>query len=174
MRQIVLDTETTGISPARGDRVIEVGCVELVRGERIGRYFHSYLRPDCRIHPGAARVHGLTASFLADKPCFEEIADELLDFLGDAQLIIHNAPFDLRFLDAEYARVYPGFHFSGGFRVFDTLAYARQRHPRQRNGLDHLCQRYGIDNSRRTVHGALMDAQILAEVYLALIRADRV
>jgi DNA polymerase III subunit epsilon len=169
MRQVVLDTETTGLEPEQGHRVIEIGCVELLHRRPSGERFHQYTRPDRGIDPGAVQVHGITDEFLADKPPFEEVVDDLLAFLRGAELVIHNAAFDLAFLDSELARL-------GGTRgriedhctVLDTLALARRLHPGQRNSLDALCRRYGIDDSQRELHGALLDAEILAEVYLAM------
>ena len=169
MRQIVLDTETTGLSWEKGNRVVEIGCVELVERRPTGRTFQRYLNPDCQFEPGAQEVTGLTLEFLADKPRFAEIVDEFLAFIDGAELVIHNAAFDLGFLDAELARC--GAHL-GGMRdrcgVEDSLELARQRFPGQRNSLDALCRRLGVDNAHRQLHGALLDAQLLAEVYLAL------
>ncbi|HUM89852.1 MAG TPA: DNA polymerase III subunit epsilon, partial [Candidatus Competibacter sp.] len=158
-RQIVLDTETTGLDPAQGHRIIEIGCIELVNRRQTDRRFHTYLQPDRAIDEGAVRVHGITNDFLADKPRFPDIADPFLDFVRDAELIIHNAPFDLGFLNHEL-------QLCGRCQVVleqlcaveDTLRLARQRHPGQRNSLDALCKRYNIDNSQRTLHGALLDA----------------
>jgi DNA polymerase-3 subunit epsilon len=169
VRQIVLDTETTGISHRLGDRIIEIGCIELQSGQRTGGQFHCYLDPQRRIHPAAQAVHGISSSFLRGKPLFSDIAAELLEYLDGAELIIHNATFDVGFLNAEFAR---SGHGDGLIhqrcRVFDTLRAARSRHPRLPNTLDALCDRYGIDRSSRTLHGALLDAEILAEVYWAL------
>lgn len=170
-RQIVLDTETTGLDPAQDHRVIEIGCVELVNRRLTQRQFHVYLRPDRAIDAEAVRVHGLTNDFLADQPRFAEIADEFLNFVRDAELIIHNAPFDLAFLNHELRRC--GRNQTALEQlcaVEDTLLMARQRHPGQRNTLDALCKRYNIDNSQRTLHGALLDAEILADVYLTMTR----
>ncbi len=169
MRQIVLDTETTGLEPEQGHRIIEIGCVEVVNRRRSGRVFHRYLCPDREIDPGALQVHGLTAEFLAGQPRFAEIAGELLEFLRGAELIIHNAPFDVAFLDAELAKLpaSPG-RIADHCAVLDTLQMARQMHPGQRNGLDALCKRYSVDNSHRELHGALLDADLLLEVYLAM------
>ncbi|GIX21248.1 MAG: hypothetical protein KatS3mg121_0031 [Gammaproteobacteria bacterium] len=168
-RQVVLDTETTGLAPEEGHRIIEIGCVELVDRRLTGRTFHQYLQPDRAIDPGAVEVHGLTDDFLADKPRFGDVAEAFLDFVTGAELIIHNAPFDVGFLDAELRR-WRADHPSIGelCRITDTLALARRLHPGQRNTLDALCKRYNVDNSERTLHGALLDAQILAEVYLAM------
>jgi DNA polymerase-3 subunit epsilon len=169
MRQIVLDTETTGLEWSQGHRVIEIGCVELVDRRPSGRHFHRYLRPDRKVDAGALAVHGITNEFLAEQPRFPEVAAEFLDFIGGAELLIHNAPFDLGFLDAELARLGEGApRITGLCSVVDTLVLARQLHPGQRNSLDALCKRYGVDNSGRDLHGALLDARILADVYLAM------
>lgn len=169
MRQIVLDTETTGLEPGLGHRVIEIGCVELLNRRVTGRRFHRYLNPERDIDEGALAVHGLTRSDLEREPRFADIADELLAFIAGAELVIHNAAFDVAFLDAELARL-PGESRAVGAlcQVLDSLALAREMHPGQRNSLDALCKRYGVDNSRRELHGALLDAQLLAEVYLAM------
>jgi DNA polymerase-3 subunit epsilon len=169
MREIVLDTETTGLDPHQGHRIVEIGCVELVNRFPTGESFHVYLNPERDMPEDTFAVHGLSVEFLRDKPCFHEVADKLLSFLGDAPLVIHNAGFDLAFLNAELERV--GRKPLGRDRLLDTLLLARRRHPGGSNGLDGLCARYGIDNSRRTKHGALLDAEILAEVYLELIEA---
>jgi DNA polymerase-3 subunit epsilon len=168
MRQIVLDTETTGLDPAQGHRVIEIGCVELVDRRLTGNNFHQYLRPDREIDPGAVEVHGITNEFLADKPRFEDVVEDLMAYLGGAELVIHNAPFDVGFLDAELARVGGWGGLGDHCGVTDTLSLARAKHPGQRNSLDALCGRYQIDNSQREKHGALLDAEILAEVFLAM------
>jgi DNA polymerase III subunit epsilon len=169
MRQVVLDTETTGLSWEKGNRVVEIGCVELIERRPTGRTFQRYLNPEREFEPGAQEVTGLTLEFLADKPKFPEVVDEFLAFIDGAELIIHNAAFDLGFLDAELSRC--GAHL-GCVRdrcgVQDSLQLARQRFPGQRNSLDALCRRLGVDNSHRHLHGALLDAQILAEVFLAL------
>ena len=169
MRQIILDTETTGLEPELGHRIIEIGCIEVVNRRRTGRVFHRYLRPDREIDAGALQVHGLTAEFLKGQPRFGDVAGELMEFLRGAELIIHNAPFDVAFLDAELARL-PGAPGRIGDHclVLDTLQLARQMHPGQRNGLDALCKRYSVDNSHRELHGALLDADLLLEVYLAM------
>lgn len=169
MREIVLDTETTGLDPLQGDRVVEIGCVELVNRFPSGRTFHCYLNPERDMPAGALAVHGLSAEFLADKPVFADVAEELMAFLGDASLVIHNASFDLSFLNAELSRLERG--VIARDRLVDTLMLARRKHPGGANRLDDLCGRYGIDNSRRTKHGALLDAELLAEVYLELIGA---
>jgi DNA polymerase III subunit epsilon len=166
MRQVVLDTETTGLEAAQGHRIIEIGCVELVN-RRIERSWHQYLQPDREIDAAAAEVHGLTAEFLSDKPRFAEVATDFLAFIADAELIIHNASFDVGFIDAELARVGRGC-VRDLCSVLDSLELARQLHPRQKNSLDALCKRYGVDNSGRELHGALLDARLLAEVYLAM------
>lgn len=169
MRQIVLDTETTGISHRQGDRVIEIGCIELRDGQRTGSHFHCYLDPGRRIHPRAQAVHGISNSFLRGKPVFAEIALELLTYLDGAELIIHNAPFDVGFLNAEFERLGHGNALiHERCSIFDTLRAARSRHPHLPNTLDALCDRYGIDRSGRGLHGALVDAEILVEVYWAL------
>lgn len=172
MRQIVLDTETTGLNPRSGDRIIEVGCVELFNRRLTGNNFHRYINPERDSEEGALAVHGLSTDFLSDKPKFVEIADELRDYLSGAEVIIHNAPFDIGFLDAEFKRLsVPRFaeHVLG---VIDTLVQAKEMHPGKRNSLDALCDRYGISNAHRTLHGALLDAELLAEVYLAMTRGQ--
>jgi DNA polymerase-3 subunit epsilon len=169
MRQIVLDTETTGLSWERGNRVVEIGCVELVERRPTGRTFQRYLNPERDFEPGAQEVTGLTWDFLADKPKFADVADEFLAFIDGAELVIHNAAFDVGFLDSELSRL--GEHYGrlhARCRVEDSLALARQRYPGQRNSLDALCRRLGVDCSHRQLHGALLDAQLLAEAYLAL------
>lgn len=169
MRQVVLDTETTGLNAEAGHRIIEVGCVELADRLYTGRTLHHYLNPERDIEAGAQDVHGITAEQLADKPRFADVATELREFIGEAELIIHNAPFDVGFLDAEYRRVDPGHgSIAEWCSVLDTLALARERYPGQANSLDALCRRHGVDNSGREYHGALLDAQLLAEVWLAL------
>jgi DNA polymerase III subunit epsilon len=176
MRQIVLDTETTGLEADRGHRIIEIGCVELINRRPSGRHFHRYLNPEREIDEGAHAVHGITRERLQSAPKFAEIAAELFGFITGSELIIHNAPFDLGFIDMELALLAParaeGSALPAGVRsvctVLDTLTLARERHPGQRNNLDALCKRYGIDNSHRELHGALLDARILADVYLAM------
>lgn len=168
MRQIILDTETTGLEPHLDHRIIEIGCIELVKRKPTGRVFHRYLNPEREIDAGAIDVHGLTNEFLADKPRFEEVVDELLEFITGAELVIHNAPFDVAFLNAELGRLSGRPVISEVCSVLDTLEMARSRHPGQRNSLDALCRRYGVDNSQRNLHGALLDAEILADVYLAM------
>lgn len=171
MRQIVLDTETTGLDPAQGHRIIEIGCLEILNRRISGATYHVYLDPEREIDAGAVQVHGLTREFLADKPRFADVARDFLEFVRDAELIIHNAPFDVGFLDAELARLQDGpvKNYCG---VVDTLKLAKQLHPGQKNNLDALCKRYAVDNSGRAFHGALLDAQLLAEVYLAMTRGQ--
>jgi DNA polymerase-3 subunit epsilon len=169
MRQIVLDTETTGLEPEQGHRIIEIGCVELVDRRPTGRNFHQYLQPDREIDARAEEVHGISNAFLADKPRFGDIVSDLLDYLRGGELIIHNAPFDVGFLDSELARAGAGLgRIQDHCDVVDTLEMARRLHPGQRNSLDALCVRYRVDNARRDKHGALLDAEILADVYLAM------
>lgn len=168
-RQIVLDTETTGLEPAQGHRVIEVGCVEMINRRLTGNNFHCYLNPDREIDAGAIEVHGITNEFLINKPRFNEIAEELLAFLTDSELIIHNAAFDIGFLNHEYRLLNENASPVTDYcSVLDSLALARKLHPGQKNNLDALCKRYFIDNTQRTLHGALLDAEILADVYLAM------
>jgi DNA polymerase-3 subunit epsilon len=167
LREIVLDTETTGTDAKGGDRLIEIGCVELLNHIPTGKTYHVYINPQCPVSAGAFAVHGLSDDFLADKPVFAAIADEFSAFIGDARLVIHNAAFDIGFLNAEFARTgHKAFILSD---AVDTLTMARRKHPGAANNLDALCSRYGIDNSRRTKHGALLDAEILAEVYIELM-----
>ena len=166
MREIVLDTETTGLDPHKGDRLVEIGCVEIVNRFVTGRVFHRYVNPERNMPLEAFQVHGLSEAFLADKPLFKDVADEFLDFIGDDPLIIHNASFDMGFLNSELKRLKKPPLASD--RVIDTLILARRRHPGQSNSLDALCARYGIDNARRTKHGALLDSEILAEIYAEL------
>ncbi|MDX9944296.1 MAG: DNA polymerase III subunit epsilon [Azonexus sp.] len=172
MRQIVLDTETTGLNPRDGHRIIEVACIEMINRRLTGRHLHKYVHPEREIDAGAQAVHGITLEFLADKPKFADIVDEFLDFIRGAQLIIHNAPFDLGFLNAELDRLgrVPVDTVCAG--VIDTLKDAKEMHPGKRNSLDALCERYAIDNSGRTLHGALLDTELLAEVYLAMTRGQ--
>jgi DNA polymerase-3 subunit epsilon len=169
MRQVILDTETTGLSWERGCRVVEIGCVEFVERRPTGRTFHRYVNPGCEFEPGAAEVTGLSLDFLSDKPRFAEIVDEFVAFIDGAELIIHNAAFDVGFLDNEL-RLCGGEYgcLTARCRIEDTLLLARQRYPGQRNSLDALCRRLGVDNSHRQLHGALLDAQLLAEVYIGL------
>ncbi len=169
MRQVVLDTETTGLETSQGHRIIEIGGVELVNRRPTGRRLHKYINPMREIDDGAFEVHGLSREFLADKPTFAELADEILEFLSGAELIIHNAPFDVAFLDYEFSLLPQGGpKIADICRVTDSLALARHKHPGQKNSLDALCRRYQVDNSARTLHGALLDAEILADVYLLM------
>ena len=169
MRQIILDTETTGLEVSRGHRIIEIGCVELINRRLTGQHYHQYVNPQREVDQGAIEVHGITDAFLADKPLFKQVAQDFLEFVDGAELIIHNAPFDVGFLNAELARL-PGNQVPIDDRcgIIDSLQMARKKHPGQRNSLDALCQRYMVDNSQRDLHGALLDAEILADVYLAL------
>ena len=171
-RVVILDTETTGLDPNLGHRIIEIAGVELVNRRLTGNHFHRYVNPERDSEEAALQVHGLTSEFLKDKPKFKEIAAELLDFISGAELVIHNAPFDVAFMNAEFARLdlKPVTECCAG--VVDTLRLAKEIHPGKRNGLDALCDRYQIDNSARTLHGALLDAQLLAEVYLAMTRGQ--
>ncbi|MFI4938569.1 MAG: DNA polymerase III subunit epsilon [Candidatus Berkiellales bacterium] len=170
MRQIILDTETTGLSPTDGHRIIELGCVELIHRRLTGKSFHYYLKPDRKVDPGAIAVHGITDAFLTDKPRFTDIAEEFKDFIKGAELVIHNAPFDVGFIENEFLLINDNewskleIHCS----IIDTLKIARKKHPGQRNSLDALCKRYGVENQHREKHGALIDADILAKVYLAM------
>ena len=168
-RQVVLDTETTGLSTADDHRIIEIGCVEIINRRLTGRNFHQYINPEREIDAGAIEVHGITAEFLADKPLFADVADEFLAFVRGAELIIHNAPFDVGFLDHELGKI-PDQQTTIATicSVLDTLKMARDRHPGQKNNLDALCKRYDVDNTNRQLHGALLDAEILADVYLAM------
>ncbi len=171
-RQIVLDTETTGLNAKLGDRVIEIGCIELLNRRPTGNHFHHYLNPERSSEEGAMKVHGISDEFLLDKPRFREIANEFVDYLRGAELIIHNAPFDVEFLDQELAlaKLPPLSQHCAG--VTDTLKLAKERHPGKKNSLDALCERYGVNNAHRTLHGALLDAELLAEVYLAMTRGQ--
>lgn len=168
MRQIVLDTETTGLEPQHGHRIIEIGCVELIDRRLTGNNFHQYLKPDREIDAGAIEVHGISNEFLADKPRFKDVVEDFISYIQGAELIIHNAAFDIGFLDHEMSLCGFGGRTSDLCTVLDTLALARQLHPGQKNNLDALCRRYEIDNSQRELHGALLDAEILAEVYLGM------
>ncbi|HEY5733219.1 MAG TPA: DNA polymerase III subunit epsilon [Gammaproteobacteria bacterium] len=169
MRQVVLDTETTGLETAHGHRIIEIGCVEMINRRLTGNNFHQYIQPEREIDDGAMEVHGITQEFLVDKPRFAEISNDLLAYLGDAELIIHNAPFDIGFLNYEFQMILgEQFDLTNQCEVLDTLAMARQMHPGVRNSLDALCKRYSVDNSGRELHGALLDSEILADVYLAM------
>ena len=169
MRQIVLDTETTGLEASQGHRIIEIGCVELEKRRLTGNHYHQYINPNREIDQGAIEVHGITNEFLKDKPPFERVLNEFLEFVDGAELVIHNAPFDLGFLNSEIQRLDPDApRLEDRCKVIDTLVMARGKHPGQRNSLDALCQRYGADNSQRDLHGALLDAEILADVYLLM------
>ena len=172
MRQIILDTETTGLNPRSGDRIIEIGCVEILNRRLTGKNFHYYLNPERESDPGALAVHGLTSEFLSGKPTFADIVTEFCEFVRDAEIIIHNAPFDVGFLDAELEKVGLPVFSDHVQKVIDTLLQAKELHPGKRNSLDALCERYGISNSHRTLHGALLDAELLAEVYLAMTRGQ--
>ena len=172
MRQLILDTETTGLNARTGDRIIEIGCVELINRRLTGNNLHLYVNPERDSDPGALAVHGLTTEFLSDKPKFAEIAAELRDFIADAELIIHNAPFDVGFLDTEFALLGLPKVSETCAGVIDSLAQAKQMFPGKRNSLDALCDRFGISNAHRTLHGALLDSELLAEVYLAMTRGQ--
>ena len=166
-RQVVLDTETTGLEPKQGHRIIEIGCVELINRKLTGRHYHQYINPERLIDEGAMAVHGITDEYVANKPIFAAIVDEFRDFIEGAELVIHNAPFDIGFMDNEFALFGRGLGKTTDIcTVLDTLAMARNKHPGQKNNLDALCKRYGVDNSQRDLHGALLDAEILADVYL--------
>ena len=172
MRQIILDTETTGLDPSKGDRIIEIGCVEMLNRKLSGNNLHFYLNPERDSHEDALKVHGISNEFLRDKPKFAAVADELLAYLAGAELIIHNAAFDMGFLDAELDRLArPPLRTQVG-AVTDTLAMAKEIYPGKRNSLDALCERLGVDNSARTLHGALLDAELLADVYICLTRGQ--
>lgn len=172
MRQIFLDTETTGLDPRQGHRIIEVACVELESRRLTGRHLHRYINPEREVDAGAMAVHGISNEFLADKPRFPDIADELREFIAGAELVIHNAPFDLGFLDMEFGRLDLSRTLDICAGVQDTLKMARELYPGKRNNLDALCERYQISNAHRTLHGALLDAELLAEVYLAMTRGQ--
>ncbi|PKM05413.1 MAG: DNA polymerase III subunit epsilon [Gammaproteobacteria bacterium HGW-Gammaproteobacteria-6] len=169
MREVVLDTETTGIDPKDGHRIIEIGCVELLDRRLTGRHFHAYINPQREVEEGALAVHGISDEFLADKPLFADVVSDFMQFVRGARLVIHNAPFDIGFLDAELQRLGGDMgRMADHCGVLDTLAMAREKHPGQRNSLDALCKRYMVDNSQRDLHGALLDAEILADVYLIM------
>ena len=172
MRQIFLDTETTGLSPALGHRIIEIAAVEMVNRRLTGKHFHCYLNPEREIDAGAQQVHGISLEFLQDKPKFTEIAQEFLDFIRGGELIIHNAPFDVGFLNHELALLNQAAIDQACANVIDTLRLAKELHPGQKNNLDALCRRYAVDNSNRTLHGALLDAELLADVYIAMTRGQ--
>ncbi len=168
-RIIVLDTETTGLEPSLGHRVIEIGCVELVNRKLTGNHYHVYINPQREVEASAIEIHGITNEFLEDKPVFSQIAEDFLAFVNGAELVIHNAPFDVGFINHEFNHLTrsPG-TIEGYCKITDSLALARKKHPGQRNSLDALCKRYGVDNSSRTLHGALLDSEILADVYLLM------
>lgn len=169
MRHVVLDTETTGIETSQDHRIIEIGCVELIGRRLTGRHYHQYINPQREIDAGALEVHGISQEFLADKPLFEQVAEEFLEFIKGAELIIHNAPFDIGFIDHEFGKLGNGYgKVSDHCGIIDTLVMARQKHPGQKNNLDALCKRYEVNNAHRELHGALLDAEILADVYLAM------
>ncbi len=173
-RQIVLDTETTGLEPKLGHRIIEIGCVELVNRKLTGRHYHQYVNPEREIDEGAMAVHGISNEFVATKPVFAAVVDEFREFIRGAELVIHNAPFDVGFMDSEFALLNKGLGKTADIcSVLDTLAMARNKHPGQKNNLDALCKRYGVDNSSRDLHGALLDAEILADVYLLMTGGQR-
>lgn len=172
MRQVILDTETTGLEPSQGHRILELAAVEVCNRKLSGNRFHRYLNPERESDAGALQVHGLTSEFLSDKPRFAQVAGEFLDFIEGAELIIHNAPFDIAFLNAELSRLQRGAMAQYCAGVVDTLAMAKELHPGKRNNLDALCERYGVNNAKRTLHGALLDAELLAEVYLAMTRGQ--
>ena len=171
MRRIVLDTETTGLEPSEGHRIIELACLELADRRPTGRHFHRYVNPERSIDAAATDVHGLKQEDLADKPRFADIADEFLDFVSGAEVLIHNAEFDLAFLNAELARIGRP-QLQSVCRISDTLGLAREMSPGKKNSLDALCERFGVDNARRTIHGALLDAQLLADVWIAMTRGQ--
>lgn len=169
MRQIILDTETTGINPQLGHRIIEIGCVEMIDRKLTGKHYHVYINPQRIVEEEAIGVHGITNEFLADKPIFRDIAQEFYEYIKGAELVIHNAPFDVGFINHEFSLLSPKLPFVEGYcGILDTLAMARKKHPGQKNSLDALCKRYGISNAHRELHGALLDAEILADVYLLL------
>ena len=169
MRQVVLDTETTGINPAEGHRIIEIGCVELIDRKPTGKHYHVYINPERVVEQEAIEVHGITNDFLTDKPVFAQIVDDFLGFIKGAQLVIHNAPFDVGHMDAEFSRLQAGYGQTTDYcSVLDSLQLAREMRPGQRNSLDALCKAFEVDNSARELHGALLDAEILADVYLAM------
>jgi DNA polymerase-3 subunit epsilon len=172
MRQIILDTETTGLAPDAGHRIIEIGCVEVVNRRVTGRTLHHYINPEREVDEGAAAVHGMRWADLQGRPLFAAVVDEVLEFVAGAEVLIHNAPFDEGFLNAELARLHRGVFRTWCGGVVDTLKLARELHPGKRNSLDALCDRYGISNAHRTWHGALLDSQLLAEVYLAMTRGQ--
>lgn len=169
MRQIVLDTETTGLEPSQGHRIIEIGCVEIVNRRITDNHYHQYIQPDREIDEGAYEVHGISNEFLADKPRFKDVVEDFMRFINGAELIIHNAPFDVGFIDHELARLDPVWgQVADHCKVTDSLVMARRKHPGQKNNLDALCKRYDVNNAKRELHGALLDAELLAEVYLRM------
>ena len=169
MRQIVLDTETTGLDPAQGHKIIEIGCVELLNRKLTGNHFHVYINPQREIEAAALEVHGITNHFLADKPLFADVAESFIEFVSGAELVIHNAPFDIGFLDHELAALKKGYKAMQDYcQILGSLLLARKKHPGQKNNLDALCKRYMVDNTQRDLHGALLDAEILADVYLMM------
>jgi DNA polymerase-3 subunit epsilon len=172
MRQVFLDTETTGLYPAQGHRIIEIAAVEAVNRRITNNHFHVYLNPDREIDPAAQEVHGITLEFLQDKPRFKDVADAFLDFIADAELVIHNAPFDVGFINAELGKIDRQNLEKTSGNIIDTLKMAKEMRPGQRNNLDALCRYFGIDNSKRTLHGALLDAELLADVYMAMTRGQ--
>ena len=172
MRQIILDTETTGLDPSDGHRIIEVACVEVVNRTLTGNHLHLYVNPDRDSDPEALAIHGLTTEFLSDHPRFDEVAHQIVDFVKDAEIIIHNAAFDKKFLNAEFARCGLPVFDECCHKITDSLLYARELHPGKRNSLDALCERYGISNAHRTLHGALLDSELLADVWLAMTRGQ--
>ena len=172
MRQIILDTETTGLDPSDGHRIIEVACVEVINRTLTGNHLHLYVNPDRDSDPEALAIHGLTTEFLADHPRFEQVAHQIVEFVKDAEIIIHNAAFDKKFLNAEFARCGLPVFDECCHKITDSLLYARELHPGKRNSLDALCERYGISNAHRTLHGALLDSELLADVWLAMTRGQ--
>ncbi len=172
MRQVFLDTETTGLYPAQGHRIIEIAAIEVINRRVTNNHFHVYLNPDREIDAAAQEVHGITLEFLQDKPHFQDVVSEFLDFVADAELVIHNAPFDMGFLNSELGRIGRENLEKSAGNIIDTLKMAKDMRPGQRNNLDALCRHYGIDNSKRTLHGALLDAELLAEVYMAMTRGQ--
>ena len=167
-RQIILDTETTGLDVTRNHKIIEIGCIELIDRKFTGNKFHMYLNPKREIDQGAISVHGITNEFLKDKPLFSDVKNDLIEFIDGSELVIHNAPFDVGFLEYEFKKAKHNVEISSICKIFDTLVFARKLHPGQKNNLDALCKRYGVDNSSRDFHGALLDARILGDVYLLM------
>lgn len=173
LRQVILDTETTGIGHEQGHRLIEIGCIELIDRRLTGKHFHRYINPERKVDEGAFKVHGLSDDFLSDKPKFSQINKEFVEFVDGAELIIHNAPFDVGFINAEFSRIDKTLKLESFCQIIDTLVLAKQKHPGQRNSLDALCKRYQIDATDRVLHGALLDAQLLADVYLAMTSGQK-